>query len=90
MRGLELFREKREYLKVRKNEGKRQKVSFNNSNLGPPPAKVINLPRAILTKRVLKNKGFWAKHGWRFSNLQKLYLDKRLFRYIFEGLNIGF
>ena len=38
-----LFREKKEYLKIRKNERKKQKAGISNSNLGSCPAKIINL-----------------------------------------------
>ena len=38
-----LFREKKEYLKIGKNERKTQKTGISNSNLGSCPAKIINL-----------------------------------------------
>ena len=38
-----LFREKKEYLKIGKNERKTQKTGISSPNLGSCPAKIINL-----------------------------------------------
>ena len=92
--GLKWFWEKRKYLKTWKNERKRQKTGFSNSNLGSRLAKIINLPWNILSERCIKEwrvvQIFWPINWQRFSNLHNFFLEKQLIPYIFEGLNIGF
>ena len=73
---------KREYLKVRKNARKKQKIGFSNSNSGSFPAKIINLLSKVFAKKHIEEstlaQSFWPINGQGFSYIHKFHLDNSL------------